>query len=279
MYNSLKSNEKTLANLRADCENCFGLCCVALPYAKSADFPFNKDSGTPCRNLQTDYRCSIHQDLRKNGFRGCTSYDCFGAGQKVSRVTFKGNDWRDNPESAKTMFDILPIMQQLHEMLYYLYEALQLDDAKPIHPQLEAVFEETEKLTMLGPEAIFALDIPVHRVIVNELLLQTSKLVRSKVSVNKGWNRGRDLIGAKLRGAELRGANLRGALVIAADLRQADMRNADLIGADFRDADLSGADLTGSIFLTQAQVNSARGDKYTKLPPALRVPNHWLIEV
>jgi hypothetical protein len=39
-------------NLRGDCENCFGLCYVALPYAKSADFAFDKDSGTPCRNLQ-----------------------------------------------------------------------------------------------------------------------------------------------------------------------------------------------------------------------------------
>ena len=50
---------------------------------------------------------------------------------------------------------------------------------------------------------------------------------------------------------------------------------ADLIGADFRDADLSGADLTGSIFLTQAQVNAAKGGADTKLPPALSRPAHW----
>jgi uncharacterized protein YjbI with pentapeptide repeats len=50
---------------------------------------------------------------------------------------------------------------------------------------------------------------------------------------------------------------------------------ADLIGADFRDADLSGADLTGSIFFTQAQVNAAKGDAATKLPPALSRPAHW----
>ncbi|WP_257968025.1 pentapeptide repeat-containing protein [Peribacillus deserti] len=53
------------------------------------------------------------------------------------------------------------------------------------------------------------------------------------------------------------------------------MRSADLIGADLRDADLSGADLTGSIFLTQAQINSAKGSAHTKLPPRLHTPEHW----
>ncbi|MDB5052747.1 MAG: hypothetical protein JWM44_797 [Bacilli bacterium] len=69
---------------------------------------------------------------------------------------------------------------------------------------------------------------------------------------------------------------MRGVLLIASDLRDADMRMTDLIGADFRDADLSGANLIGSIFLTQAQVNSANGDIKTKLPPSLSIPKHWL---
>lgn len=50
----------------------------------------------------------------------------------------------------------------------------------------------------------------------------------------------------------------------------------DLIGTDFRDADLSGANLEGSIFLTQAQLNSAKGNCKTKLPPSLSIPGHWL---
>lgn len=75
-------------------------------------------------------------------------------------------------------------------------------------------------------------------------------------------------------GAKLKEADLKGVLFIAADLRGADMRLTDLIGADFRDADLRGADLTGSIFLTQAQVNAAKGDRYTKLPASVRKPDH-----
>lgn len=31
-------------------------------------------------------------------------------------------------------------------------------------------------------------------------------------------------------------------------------------------------------FLTQAQVNSAKGNKHTKLPRYLKLPDHWLTE-
>lgn len=115
------------------------------------------------------------------------------------------------------------------------------------------------------------------------MLLRTSELVRAEASHqvkdtrdrHKTIDRGADLIGANLRGADLRGANLRGAYLIAADLSDADLRVADFIGADFRDANLSGANLTDSIFLTQAQLNAAKGNTNTKLPPALLHPTHW----
>ncbi|MFA1712132.1 pentapeptide repeat-containing protein [Peribacillus frigoritolerans] len=279
----LTNNDSIHNQLRADCENCFGLCCVALPYAKSADFAFDKDGGTPCSNLQSDYRCGIHENLRAKGYKGCTVYECFGAGQKVSQLTYDGNDWRDNPASAKEMFEVFPIMQQLHEMLCYLNEAMNLEDAQPLHRELQAAFEDMEYLTKQSPESILDLNVPAHRAIVNDILLRTSEMVRAKVSYKKSKNskkqnkigRGSDLIGAKLRGADLRGANLRGALLIASDLREADMRVTDLIGADFRDADLSGANLTGSFFITQAQINSAKGDTKTKLPHSLSIPDHW----
>ena len=89
-------------------------------------------------------------------------------------------------------------------------------------------------------------------------------------------HRGADLIGKNLRSADLRGANLRSALLIGADLTRADLRLADLCAADLRGADLSGADLRGSIFVTQAQLEAARGDRQTRLPQPLARPAHWL---
>lgn len=275
--------------LRADCSDCFGLCCVALTFSKSADFPVNKAAGTPCANLQQDFRCGIHQNLRQKGFSGCTVYDCFGAGQKVSQSTFGGTDWRQDPDSARQMFDVFPVMRQLHELLWYLTEALTLPLTPPLNPppsltppqddplrtDIQRALEKTERLTQGTPAEVADTDVAAHREDVNALLLRTSELVRADIRRKKKDRRGADLFGARLKGADLRGVSLRGAYLIAADLRGADLRQADLIGADFRDADLRGADLTGSIFLTQSQVNAAKGDAETKLPPALARPSHW----
>ncbi|MDZ5471413.1 pentapeptide repeat-containing protein [Bacillus sp. 31A1R] len=279
MTNQVLHVDSIPSHLRSDCENCFGLCCVALPYAKSGDFAFDKDGGTPCRNLQSDYRCGIHTKLREKGFKGCTVYECFGAGQKVSQVTYKGLDWRENPESSKEMFDVFPIVQQLHEMLVYLQEALQLEVTHPLHKDLQRLFEETEQLTERSASSILALDIPTHRANVSDLLSKTSELVRGKVKKDKNQKtikKGTALLGANLKGAYLRGSNFRGGLLIACNLQNADLRMCDFLGADLRDADISGANLQGSIFLTQAQINAANGDKNTKLPNSLKTPQHWL---
>lgn len=274
------TNKGLFINYKADCENCFGLCCVALPFIKSADFAVDKDGGVPCKNLQEDYRCGIHEGLRGKGYKGCTVYECFGAGQKVSQFTYKGRDWREDKNAANEMFHVFPIMQQLHEMLYYLQEALILAETRSIHNEIQKVLEETEALTKLNPNSLMDLNVSNHREVVNEYLLKSSELVRHKIKKDKNHlkkvGKGMDLIGAKLKGANLKGMSWRGTFLIAADLRESDLRYCDFIGSDLRDANLHGANLQGSIFLTQAQVNAAEGDKNTKLPSHLKVPEHWL---
>ena len=270
------------AELRGDCERCFGLCCVALPFAASADFAIDKQAGTPCPNLREDHRCGIHARLRQQGFSGCTVYDCFGAGQKVSQVTFGGRDWRTGSRAdARRMFDVFPVVRQLHELLWYLTEALALPPARPVHADLRRALEKTELLTRQTPEQLAALDVGAHRQDVNVLLLKTSELVRagSGARGRKKDRRGADLMGARLKGADLRGANLRGAYLIAADLTGADLRGADMIGADLRDADLTDADLTGAFFLTQPQLNAARGSAGTRLPDSVTRPVHWTAQL
>ncbi|WP_436763819.1 pentapeptide repeat-containing protein [Streptosporangium sp. V21-05] len=263
------------ADLRADCESCFALCCVVPAFSASSDFAIDKQAGQACPNLRADFRCGIHTRLRDKGFRGCTVYDCFGAGQKVSQVTFGGHDRRRAPRTAERMFEVFPIMRDLHELLWYLSEALTLPPARPVHGELRLALERTERLTRDTPDALVRLDVAAHRREVNALLLRTSELVRAGAGGGRKDRRGADLIGARLRGADLRGANLRGAYLIGADLKGADLRTADLIGADLRGADLSGADLTGSIFLIQSQLDAAKGDARTTLPPSLTRPAHW----
>ncbi|MEK4251703.1 pentapeptide repeat-containing protein [Paenibacillus sp. FSL W7-1287] len=269
------------ARYSAKCEECFGLCCVALPYAKSADFAFDKDGGQPCRHLQNDFRCGIHTQLRSKGFKGCTVYECYGAGQKVSQQLYSGIDWRHvEQQQAQEMFAVLPVVQQLHEMLYYLQESLMRKEVSILHEQIEQLMSETEALTLQSPASILKLDVNEHRKNVNEVLIKVSAIVRAAQNKTNQSKRqalqGRDYIGANLNKACLIGASLRGVLLIGADLTEAELRGADFIGADMRDANLRGADLSGGLFLTQAQINSALGDKRTKLPAHLEMPSHWL---
>lgn len=278
---SFRDNNRS--NLHADCEHCFGLCCVALYFSASEGFPMDKELGEPCPNLQSDFRCCIHENLMEQTLKGCMAFECFGAGQKVSEVSFGGNDWRSVPQSSKQMFEVFLIMRQLHELLWYLTEALGLQQACSIQDALRSMLYETERLTCLKPDIIMALDIPKHRAEVNTLLLRVSELVRGEVQGGKKQYLGRkktfgrraDLMAADLRNSDLSGADLRGVCLIAADLRGADLMGTDLIGADFRDADIRGTDLSKSIFLTQAQINAAKGDMNTKLPPSLSRPTHW----
>jgi uncharacterized protein YjbI with pentapeptide repeats len=263
------------AALRADCSSCFGLCCVGLPFAASADFAVDKEAGRPCGNLRGDFSCGIHSRLRESGYPGCTVYDCFGAGQRTAQVTFGGRDWRSAPETARDMFAVFPVMRQLHELLWYVEEALELPAARPVHAELRRARADVDRRARADAAAVAATDVPAVRAEVNTVLRRVGDLVRAAAPEPGPDHRGADLVGARLRGADLRGASLRGALLVAADLRGADLRWADLIGADLRGADLSGADLTGAVFLTQAQLNAARGDAATRIPPALDRPAHW----
>jgi hypothetical protein len=263
------------AHLRADCANCAGLCCVAPAFAASADFAIDKPAGHACPNLREDFRCGIHAQLRERGFPGCTVFDCFGAGQRVTQDTFGGRSWREAPELAAAQFAVLPVMRQLHEALWYLLEAEILPAAASLRDEVRALRERTERLAAATGDELRSLDAAAHRAEVGELLGRVSAAARSRWPNRTRERRGGDYLGADLRRADLRGASLRGAYLIGADLRGADLRDADLLGADLRAADLRGADLTGCLFLTRPQLAAAVGDRTTRIPSALERPGSW----
>ena len=279
----VKYDKKLYENLVVDCKKCFGFCCVALYFSASEGFPIDKDAGKPCKNLQSDFKCSVHKNLRKKGLKGCTAYDCFGAGQKVAQFTYDGEDWIRNPETSKQMFDAFLVMRQLHEMLWYLTEALRIQQGTSLQKEISEIIDETMELTNLEADALIKLDLVAHRNNVNLILYKTSEAVRTKErkGIKSSLNRkkiiaGRlNLIASDLRNINLRGEDLRGALLIAADLRGRDLTGVDLIGADLRDTDIRGSNLSKSIFITQAQINAAKGDSSTKLPISLVRPTYW----
>ncbi len=261
----------TLPVLRADCSSCFGLCCVLVPFSREAGFGATKASGTPCHHLGDDDRCGIHATLREDGWPGCTVFDCFGAGQQVSQVTYGGVSWREH-DNLGEMAAVLSVMRQLHEMLAHLTEAEErvagvtgdLRDRLAVH--------------VAGtPAQVLALDVDTLRAEVGDVLARASARARARWAGRIDLAHD-DLAGTDLRGTDLRGAALRGALLIAADLRGADLTEADLLGADVRDTDVRDATLAGALFLSQPQLNAMRGNAATRLPGGLTRPGHWVSE-
>ncbi len=220
--------------LVSDCASCFGLCCVLLPFSASAGFGVDKPGGRPCLNLADDDRCGIHATLREDGWPGCTVFECFGAGQQVSQVTYSGVSWRQQ-DNLGEMGAVLSVMRQLHEMLVHLGEV----ERRSPDPEAVAAATEVEALTGADPEALLTFDIDDLHGRVGRLLADASTRVRRHWPASRDLSRA-DLAGQRLEG-DLRGATFRGAVMIRTDLRGADLTEADLLGADLRDADVRGA--------------------------------------
>ncbi|MDO7880909.1 pentapeptide repeat-containing protein [Salinibacterium soli] len=263
-------------DLGADCANCFGLCCVALAFSRSSDFPVDKPAGEPCLNLDDSDACRIHDRLRADGYAGCTTFDCFGAGQKVSYHTFGGRSWRHDPRLRDSMFSAFSTVRRLHELLWYLDQAIDLAPSA----ELVTHFGRVKGLSDGDAPALASLDVDAEYDTARPLLLSASRTIRQghgSPTLSDRLHPGADLSGARLEGADLRGAELRGALLIGADLSNADLRWCELLGADLRGADLSGARLSSAVYLAQGQLDSARGDRRTELPDGFLRPRHWAL--
>lgn len=257
--------------LRADCDRCLGLCCVAPALRRSADFAIDKPAGVACPNLGADNRCAIHADLRARGFAGCSAYDCFGAGQRVSAL---GAGWRDGEAQAVRLFAAFAALRTLHELRWYLEEVLGMASVRGLHADARRALETVERVAAGSLEELAGADAEALRGEVAGLLRRVSELMRAG-RPEAADRAGADLAGADLRGARLGRASLRGAYLMAADLTGADLRRADLLGADLRGARLAGADLGDALFLTQSQVGAALGDPGTRIPHRLLRPAHW----
>lgn len=261
------TDDPAVPELVADCGSCFGLCCVLLPFRREGGFGIDKDSGEPCHHLDPGDGCRIHDSLRTSGWPGCAAFDCFGAGQQVSNVTYGGTSWREH-DNLGEMAAVLSVMRQLHEMLAHLGEVSRRAPEVGPSAQRDAIVT----LTRSDPVTLLAADLDEIRGGVSEVLQQATASLHGPAHPMPA-----DLAGADLRDRDLVRADLRGALLIGADLRHADLSWADLLGADLRGADVRGTRLADAWFLTQSQVNVTRGDAATTLPPGLNRPGHWVV--
>lgn len=99
-----------------DCGSCAALCCLALAFDKGPRFGFDKPAGLPCRHLAADARCTIHARLDDEGFAGCASYSCLGAGQIVVQAIFDGASWQDDPALSGPMIEAFSTLREVQDM-------------------------------------------------------------------------------------------------------------------------------------------------------------------
>ncbi|MDL5376548.1 pentapeptide repeat-containing protein [Exiguobacterium mexicanum] len=243
----------------------------------------DKPAGQPCVHLADSYACNIHSELRERGFKGCTVYDCLGAGQFVSQVTFHGRSWREDDVDGARMFATVPIMNQVHELLLYITDILTREIPEHDARLLETLLEELLAFRELAPEQLTGTALMAFRQQARPLFVRLSQHIRVeglkqddlKLTSRHEQDRA-DLIGRNLSRHDVRGTCYRGALLIGANLRGQDLSYVDFMGADVRDLDVRGAVLTDGLFLTQMQVNAMNGDRQTRLAPVYTRPSHWL---
>jgi uncharacterized protein YjbI with pentapeptide repeats len=166
----------------------------------------------------------------------------------------------------------------LYEMIAFIAEALSYNTSHSLQDRLNKQLEKLQVLTDI--DNLLSLDIISCRLPVDELLLETSEYIRTELSskvftIKKGKQcRGVNWMGKNLNGKDLR-PTFKRCLFNCCRFVNSDLRGVDFIGADLRDANLSGANLSTSIFLTQMQINSAKGNDKTILPVHIQPPSHW----
>src|SRR5699024_10792577 len=157
-----------------DCSSCSGLCCVLLPFDRRDGFGVTKPGGTPCGHLADDDRCGIHRTLRADGWPGCTRFECFGAGQHVTQVTYGGASWRQQPDLGEVAA-VLSVVRVLHEMMLHLTTAAE----RAPEPVQDELLAELVALDDTGPETLLTADLDGLHARVGRALDAASTRVRA----------------------------------------------------------------------------------------------------
>lgn len=258
-----------LGTLSIDCGNCSGLCCMALYCFQIDGFPADKPPGKACPHLQQDFRCGIHQQLAPRGLKGCMAYDCFGAGQ-VATQKFGAASWRQNAKAAQEASALFGQLFSIHQALWLLAHTAQLHP--PCQNTLAPLAAQLLALSQLGAQALIDQDL-------EPLLRQVNRQLHGVYQQVSGASGPPPLhqqyLGQSFRGKKLMGRDFTGALLIATDFSGCNLTHCSLLGADLRDANLADADLRRCFFLTQMQINGAKGNAATRLPPGLNHPGSW----
>lgn len=261
---------------KIDCNKCSGLCCVALYFTRTDGFPKDKEAGVACKNLQSDYKCKIHSKLSQQGLKGCIAYDCFGAGQHVTRYIKSLPDWLIiSKKEADVIFNSYLVVLKIHQALWYLSQCLILCLPQSEKEQAKLLVDAGTALIEHPLEALSEFKIKFFCEKSNDYLKYICSLYQKTPLSNSNNMQINNYMGKNMKRKNLVGKDFSMSLLIAANLEQANLDGANFLGADMRDTNIQNTDLSQCLFLTQIQINAARGNNRTILPPFLHKPEAW----
>ena len=149
----------TKAELLADCDSCLGLCCIAHYFSIGEEYSIDKEQYVPCPNLDKNYRCSIHKNLVNEGMSGCSSFNCWGAGQRACRrVTTKPN-WQTFPDSAQNLFEIYFKLREIHKLIRPLMTMLDTCSDNILSDKIKLKIDDLNHLAELPDMELRSLDL------------------------------------------------------------------------------------------------------------------------
>lgn len=259
--------------LTSDCSKCSGLCCIALYCFQSDGFPQNKPIGKPCIHLMDNYKCKIHSNLESMGMRGCIAYDCFGAGQYLTENIYGGVTWQTQPKRTKEICDMFVLVYRLFQLRFFLYESKKLASSELLLAEISRLLQENDMICRLPIEEMMQYLIEEYQDRVNSVLKRACIALTNYLGIKNNF--GQNFLNRNFAGKDLSGVDFNMKPLIASDFRNCQLKGATFIGADTRDANFDGADLREAVFLSQGQINAAKGSCRTKLPDHLKYPDTW----
>jgi hypothetical protein len=153
---------------------------VSLPFDRSEWFSFDKPADVPCRHLQPSHGCGIHERLAERGHAGCAHYDCYGAGQRVTRELLQGRSWRSSPELARAAFAAFRQLKHIHELRLLLHEASALELGAEQAQRRDRLLAQLEPEPDFDAERLAWLDVAALEEQVYKLLRELSGHVASR---------------------------------------------------------------------------------------------------
>jgi hypothetical protein len=148
-----------------------------------------------------------------------------------------------------------------------------------VHPEadiqaaLDFLGKPIEKWEKVTHTQIMLPDTDLRGADLHDAHLEGADLARA--NLERSYLLAADLARANLAHADLVRAELDGAQLVNADLAGAHLDGADLKGAHLDDADLKRTDFSKALGLSQQQIDSADGSRYTILPVGIMRPESW----